>query len=63
MLESQVLQEEQLNIMDTDIVPFGIIDDGLDPLAEKDASGDYWTTERGQLYPFDDLNYNWTTQL
>jgi hypothetical protein len=57
----KVLQEEQLNIMDQDIVPFGVIDNGLDNNFEKDSSGDVWFEERRKVYPFDD--YNWSPKL
>ncbi len=52
----QVLQNEQLKIMDEDLVPFGIIDDGL----EKDREvidGDVWFTDREAKFPFDDFNW------
>ena len=35
----------------------------LDEAGERDAHGDFWTTERGQLYPFDDLNYDWRSRF
>jgi hypothetical protein len=57
----KVLQQEQLNIMDQDIVPFGVIDNGLNNNFEQDASGDVWFDERRKLYPFDD--YNWSSKL
>jgi len=53
----QTLQKEILDIMDQDMVPFGIIDNGLDNIGEKDASGDLWLEDRRQMYPFDDLNW------
>lgn len=57
----KVLQQEQLNIMDQDIVPFGVIDNGLNNNFEQDASGDVWFDERRKVYPFDD--YNWSSKL
>jgi hypothetical protein len=60
---SRVLQEEQLNIMDQDIVPFGIIDDGLSTLGERDKDGDYWIEDRQSRYPFDDMNWDWRSKL
>ena len=56
----EILQNEMFNVMDTDFVPFGYIDDGLQPQGERDDKGDWWASERGQLYPFDDLNYDWS---
>jgi hypothetical protein len=57
----KVLQQEQLNLMDQDITPVGIIDNGLDNDFEKDSSGDYWFEDRRKSYPFDD--YNWSPKL
>jgi hypothetical protein len=61
----KILQEEQLNIMDSDIVPFGIIDNGLDDPWDnpRDAAGDLWVEERRRLYPFDDFNLDWRNRL
>ena len=59
----RALQEEQLQIMDQDIVPFGIIDNGLDDFAEKDDNGDLWLESRKSLYPFDFVNYDWRGRL
>ena len=54
----RTLQEEQLNIMDQDIVPFGIIDNGVDdPFYEKDEFGNLWFEDRKKRFPFDDLNF------
>ena len=58
-----VLQQEQLNIMDTDIVPFGIIDDGQAIQAERDAAGDLWIEDIKKRYVFDDLNVDWRSKL
>jgi hypothetical protein len=57
----EVLQQEQMNIMDEALVPFGIIDNGLDDAPERDASGELWLKERGYLNPFDD--FNWSGKL
>ena len=54
------LQQEQLNIMDQDLVPFGIIDDGLKDNYEIDKQGDIWV-EAKKMYPFDD--WNWEPKL
>ena len=55
----QNLQMEQLEVTDQDVVPFGIIDNGLnDPLNENvDSSGDLWVEDRTRQYPFDDFNW------
>lgn len=55
----QSLQQEQMNIMDQDLVPFGIIDNGVDNQQdfEIDASGNLWFEDRQKRYPFDDLNF------
>ena len=57
----QALQKEILDIMDQDLVPFGIIDNGIDDGREVDASGDVWIEDRQKFYPFDD--YNWSPKL
>ena len=58
----QALQKEILDIMDQDIVPFGIIDNGVDKPGEREvAGGDLWIEDRSKLYPFDD--YNWKSRL
>lgn len=54
----EVLQQEQMNLMDDQIVPWGAIDNGLEDETERDAQGDIWLKERGYLYPFDDLNWS-----
>ena len=59
----RVLQEEQLNLMDQDLVPFGIIDNGLNSMGERDKDGDYWFEDRQSRYPFDDMNYDWRSKL
>ena len=59
----KVLQEEQLNIIDNDIVPFGIIDNGLDDKMEMDKNGDVWFEDRAKRFPFDDYNWTWREKL
>jgi hypothetical protein len=55
------LQEEQLNIMDTDLVPFGIISNGLEEDMETNAiDGDIWIRDRRKKDPFGDFGYDWT---
>jgi hypothetical protein len=53
----KTLQKEILNVMDQDMVPFGIIDNGIDKPGDMDAAGDLWFEDRANLYPFDDLNW------
>ena len=44
------LEQEQANIMDLDVVPFGVIDNGLNQRIEKDGD-DYWLeVEKEGLY-------------
>jgi hypothetical protein len=56
----QIIQEEQTNIMDRDLVPFGIISNGLnDPMGERDKNGDLWIEDRKRTYCFDnDLDWD-----
>ena len=58
-----VLQKELQYLGDVENVPFGFIDNGLDDVVEKDGNGDLWRSEREQLYPFDDFNYQWDSRL
>jgi hypothetical protein len=52
----ELLQKEQLKVMDSDIVPFGIIDNGLDDdLLEK---GELWVADRERPYVFDNLDFD-----
>ena len=49
----EVLQKQQFDLMDTDIVPFGIIDKGQGETdGEWDANGDFWTADRKRAYEF-----------
>jgi len=61
----KVLQEEQMSLMDQDLVPFGIIDNGLDEPWDnsKDAQGDFWVEDRKKLYPFDNFAWDWQQKL
>jgi hypothetical protein len=59
----EVLQAEQFDIMDQDIVPFGIIDNGINNMGERDKDGDYWFEDRQNRYPFDDMNFDWRQKL
>lgn len=57
----QTLQEEQLNLLDQDIIPFGAIsgyqgdDKSMD--YELDENGNVWFEDRSKRYPWDDLNW------
>jgi hypothetical protein len=56
------LQQEQLNIMDTDLTPLPIIDNGVDnPDYEVDEFGNVWFEDRTKRYPWDD--FNWKRKL
>jgi hypothetical protein len=55
------LQKEQMNLMDQDITPFGIIDDGRNNGPERDQNGDWWFESRSRFDPFGD--YNWDPKL
>lgn len=56
----RTLQEEQLQIMDQDLVPFGIIDNGIDNRGEV-IDGDLWVADREKLYTFDNLDWDTLT--
>ena len=56
----RTLQKEILDVMDQDIVPFGLIEgyQGQDDKAyEIDNEGNVWFEDRAKRYPFDDLNW------
>jgi Terminase large subunit, T4likevirus-type, N-terminal/Terminase RNaseH-like domain len=55
----KILQEEQLHIMDQDIVPFGIIDNGLEDPLDDDLRKEGWMSDKRYSNPFDDWNYDW----
>ena len=56
-----VLQHEQFQLMDQDIVPFGIIDNGLKDDIEMDVDGDLWITERKKFWAFDEIEWDTLT--
>ena len=56
-----VLQQEQFQLMDQDIVPFGIIDNGLKDDVEMDVDGDLWITERKKFWAFDEIEWDTLT--
>jgi hypothetical protein len=54
------LQQEQMNIMDQDIVPFGIMDNGVDdPFngSEQDAK-EKWIMSKGNSFVFDNVEFD-----
>lgn len=56
----KVLQEEQLNIMDEDMIPFGMMDDGVENYDdERERMFEKWKQSRERLYPLDSHNYDW----
>lgn len=59
----RTLQEEQMKVMDQDIVPFGIIDDGLQEEGELDRECDLWFEDRRLKFPFDNYGWNWREKL
>ena len=56
------LQQEQLNIMDQDIVPFGIVDNGVDDPFDKEEElrdiKERWVNNRQNRYVFDNLEWD-----
>lgn len=56
-----VLQREQLNILDTELMPMIQIDDGLRNLDNDQYMDDreIWLEDVSRNYPLDDLNYDW----
>ena len=59
------LQQEQLNIMDQDIVPFGIVDNGVDDPFEKENElrdiKEAWVNSRQKTSVFDNLEWDTLT--
>lgn len=58
----ELLQKEQMNLMDEDICPPPIIDNGINRPGEK-IDGDLWFEERRAKFPFDDLSWDWRSRL
>lgn len=59
----KAIQQEQMNLLDTDLVPFGIIDNGIDdPFKEKrERDADLWVEERNSKYDMGNVNLDWLT--
>ena len=56
----QSLQEEQMNLMDRDMVPFGVISNGLDDDNKYEQVGkDMWVKDRRNFTPWDDVGHLW----
>jgi len=59
-----VLQKEQLNIVQEDLVPFGIIDDGINDRDMEIADMERkWLDERRLKAPLDNLDYDWMARF
>jgi hypothetical protein len=56
-----VLQKEQMNIMDSEMMPMIVMDDGLRNLDNDQYMDDreIWLQDVSRNYPLDDLNYDW----
>ena len=55
----QVLQKEQLEVMDNDIVPFGIIDNGLNDILDSDMGDkELWVLDRERKFVFDNVDFD-----
>jgi hypothetical protein len=57
----QVLQKEQMNLLDSELMPMMAIDDGmrdLDGGTYRDER-ELWIEDISQRYPLDDLNFDW----
>jgi hypothetical protein len=52
------LQQEQMNIMDQDLVPFGIIDNGVDEFDNPEADAkEKWIVSKGNRFVFDNTDW------
>jgi hypothetical protein len=54
----QAIQKEQMSLMDQDLVPWGIVDNGLDdPFKDKTfKDAELWVEERNSKFTLDHLN-------
>lgn len=52
------IQKDQMDLLDRDLVPFGIIDNGFNDGIEKDVDGDLWVSDRIRENPFDQIQWN-----
>lgn len=53
----KVLQQENLKIMEDDVTPLPIIDDGRSPNYEIDDRGTIWFEDINKMYPWGDLKW------
>ena len=59
-----VLQKEQLNIAQDDLVPFGVIDDGINDRDMEIADIErQWLEERKLKAPLDSFDYDWRGRI
>ena len=59
----ELLQKEQMDIMDRDLLPFPIIDDGQENELVQHIDGDIWTRYQGGVNPYDNMGYDWKVRL
>ena len=55
----RVLQEENMKIMDDDIIPPPVIDDGMNEERWVDDEGTVWVTDLKKLYPPSGLDFDY----
>lgn len=55
----KVLQQEQLNMVDEDVLPFGAMDNGIFIEDDKNRLFDQWLSDRQKTYPLDSFAYDW----
>lgn len=57
----QILQKEQMNILDSELMPMIQIDNGIDRFDNDRMhdSREVWLEDLSRNYPLDDLNYDW----
>lgn len=57
----EVLQKEQLNLLNSELMPMIIIDDGMRDFEDDPFKDDreIWLEDLSRKYPLDDLNYDW----
>lgn len=57
----RTLQHQHLNILEEDVIPFGIIDNGMDNGEEFDDQGELWVEVRRAVDPFGSFDFvDWT---
>lgn len=58
-----LLQKEQMNITDQDIVPFGVIVDGITEEDDNIKDKDFWIADAKRNYSFDNFSTDWNARL